>query len=82
MNLAPVLPPFCPLSGNIHHSQIKHFQQTVIGRKHRFCLGNLAKLTVKSLDGIGCVDQPANLLVEFEVGTQMGVSYLSRAERF
>ena len=71
MDLTPVLPPSRPLFGNIHHSQIKHFQQTVIGGKHRFGFGNLAQLTVKSLNGIGRVDQSANFLGKFEVGTQI-----------
>ena len=53
VDLAPVLLPSCPLFGNVHHSQIEHFQQTVIGRKHCFGFGNFTKLAVKPLNGIG-----------------------------
>ena len=45
---APVLPPSGPLFRNIHHSQIQHFQQTVIGGKDGLGLGHLAQLAVES----------------------------------
>ena len=49
----PVLPPSGPLFRNIYHSQIQHFQQTVIGGKDGFGLGHLAQLAVETLNGVG-----------------------------
>ena len=60
---APILPPSGPLFRNIHHGQIQHFQQAVIGGKDGLGLGNLAQLAaVEPLNGIGGVNQPAHLL--------------------
>lgn len=59
---APVLPPSSPLFRNIHHGQIQHFQQAVIGGKDGLGLGHLAQLAVETLNGVGGVDQPAHLL--------------------
>ena len=39
MDHTPVLPPAGPFLRNVHHGQIQHFQQAVIRRKDRFCLG-------------------------------------------
>ena len=49
----PVLPPAGPLLRDIHHGQIQHFQQAVIGGKHGFGFGHLTQLAVEALDGIG-----------------------------
>ena len=49
----PVLPPAGPLLRDVHHGQIQHFQQAVIGGKDRFSLGHLAELAVKALNGVG-----------------------------
>ena len=49
MNHAPALPPAGPLFGNIHHGQIQHFQQAVIGGEYGFGLDHLAQLAVKAL---------------------------------
>ena len=49
----PVLPPAGPFLRNIHHGQIQHFQQAVIGGKHGFTLGHLAQRAVEDLDGVG-----------------------------
>ena len=68
---APVLPSASPFLRNIHHGKIQHFQQTVIRRKHGFCLGHLPKLAVKALDGIGRIDQTANLLGVLEIGAEI-----------
>jgi hypothetical protein len=68
---APVLPPASPLSCDIHHGQIEHFQQAVISRKYRFRLGHLAKLSVEALNGIGGIDQSPNLLGELEIGAEI-----------
>lgn len=48
---APILPTSGPFFRNVHHDQIQHFQQAVIGRKHRFGLGHLVQLAVEALDG-------------------------------
>lgn len=40
---APVLPPSGPFFRNIHHGQIQHFQQTVIGGKDGLGLGHLTQ---------------------------------------
>ena len=53
---APVLPPSGPLFRNIHHGQIQHFQQAVIGGKDGLGLGHLAELAVEALNGIGGID--------------------------
>ena len=56
MDQAPVLPPSSPLFRNIHHSQIQHFQQAVIGGKDGLGLNHLAQLAVKTLNGVGDID--------------------------
>ena len=72
MNDAPVLPPSSPFFRNIHRSQIQHFQQTIISRKYRFGFGDLAQLAVKTLDGVGGIDQSAHLLGVLEIGAEIG----------
>ena len=67
MDAAPVLPPTCPLFRNIHHGQIQHLQQAVIGWEHGFRLGNLAELAVKALNGVGGVDHSANLIIKKKI---------------
>ena len=57
----PVLPPAGPLLRDIHHGQIQHFQQAVIGGKHGFGFGHLAQLAVETLNGVGGVNQPPHL---------------------
>ena len=69
---APVLPPPSPLFRNVHHGQIQHFQQAVIGGKDGLGLGHLAQLAVETLDGIGGIDQPAHLLGVLEIGAEIG----------
>ena len=68
---APVLPSASPFLRNIHHGQIQHFQQAVICGEHGFCLGHLPKLAVKALDGIGRIDQAANLLGVLEISAEI-----------
>lgn len=63
MDDAPILTPPSPFFGNLHHSQVQHFQQAVIGRKNGLGLGHLTKLAVKALNGVGGIDQPPNLLL-------------------
>ena len=53
MNDAPILPPSGPFLRNVHHGEIQHFQQTVIRRKNRLGFGDLAKLAIEALNGIG-----------------------------
>ena len=48
MDAAPVLPPTRPLFRNIHHGQIQHLQQAVIGGKD----GLGAQLAAETLNGI------------------------------
>ncbi len=69
---APVLPPSSPFFCDIHHDQIQHFQETVIGREHGISLGDLAQLAVEALNGVGGVDRPAHLLWVLEIGAQVG----------
>ena len=68
---APVLPSSGPFFRNVYHGQIQHFQQAVIRGKDRLGLCHLAQLAVKSLNGIGGVDQPAYLLGILEVGAEI-----------
>ena len=71
MNHTPVLAAACPLFRDVHHGQIQHFQQAVICGEHGFGLGHLTKLAVKSLNGVGGVDQAADLLGIFEIGAEI-----------
>ena len=73
MDQAPVLPPSGPLFRNIHHGQIQHFQQAVIGEKDRFVLGHLAQLAGEAFNGIGGIDQSMYLLGILEVGAEIGL---------
>ena len=57
VNQAPILPSSGPFFRNVHHGQIQHFQQAIIGRKDGFGLGNLAELAIKALNGVGGVDE-------------------------
>ena len=72
MDQTPVLTAPSPFFCNIHHGQIQHFQQTVIGGKDGFGLGHLAQLAVKSLNGVGGVDQAPYFLGILEVGAEIG----------
>ena len=68
---APVLPSASPFLRDIHHGQIEHFQQAVIRGKHGFCLGHFPELAVEALDGVGRIDQAANLLGVLEIGAEI-----------
>ena len=68
----PVLTAASPFFGNVHHGQIQHFQQAVIGGKHGFGFCHLAQLAVKSFNGISGVDQAPYLLGILEVGAEIG----------
>ena len=46
----PVLPPAGPLLRDVHHGQIQHFQQAVVGGEHGFGFCHLAQLAVEALD--------------------------------
>ena len=48
MDLTPILTVACLFLWDIHHSQIQHFQETLVGRKYRLGFGDLLELTVKS----------------------------------
>ena len=71
MDQAPILPSPSPLFRNIHHGQIEHFQQAIIGRKHRFGLGNLTQLAVKALNCVGGIDQSSYGIRILEIRTQI-----------
>ena len=64
---APITPFSRPFFGDVHHRQIQHFQQAVIGWEHGFRLGNLAQLAVEPFNGIGGVNQCPNLLRILEI---------------
>ena len=68
MDHAPVLAPASPFLYNVHHGQIEHFQQTVIGGENCLGLRYLPELAVESFNGIGGVNQSADLLRKLEVG--------------
>ena len=71
MNDAPILPPSRPFLRDVHHGEIQHFQQAVIRRENRLGFGDLAKLAIETLNGIGRIDQPTNLLRELEIRAQI-----------
>ena len=72
MDDAPILAAPSPFPGNIHHGQIQHFQQTVIGGEDGLGLGYLAKLAVKALNGVGGIDQPPDFLKILEISAEIG----------
>lgn len=67
----PILPSAGPFFCNIHHGKIEHFEQAVVGRKHRFGFRDLAKLTVERLDRVRSIDQPPDLLRKLEIRTEI-----------
>ena len=69
---APVLTPPSPLFRNVHHRQIQHFEKAVIRRENGFCLCHLAQLAVKTLNGVGGINQSPDFLGELEIGAQVG----------
>ena len=71
MDHTPVLPTSGPLFRNVYHGQIQHFQQTVIRREYGFGFRHLAELPVEPLNCVGGIDQPADFLRVFEIGTQI-----------
>ena len=58
MDHAPILATICLFLGNVHHDQIQHSQQGVVGGEHELGLGHLSQLAVKALNGVSSVDQP------------------------
>lgn len=57
MDPSPILSMVSPFFRDIHHAQIQHFQETVIGKEHCFGFCDLSQLSVKSPDGIHSIDQ-------------------------
>ena len=57
---APALTPPGPLFGDIHHSQVQHFQQAVVGGKDGFCLGHLAQLVDDTVLNLGLREYRVN----------------------
>ena len=72
MDAAPILLTTRPLFRNIHHRQIQHFQQTVVCRKDALGFCDLPQLPVKAFDRVRGIDQTADFLRIFEVGTEVG----------
>ena len=68
---APVLTPSRPFFRDIDHCEIKHFQQTVVGRKYRLRFRHFPQLAVESLNRVGGVDEFPKLLRELEVCTEI-----------
>ena len=62
----PVLPPAGPLFRDIHHGQIQHFQQAVIGGKDGFGFGHLTQLAVIIM--VGCFAFMAGMMPHVMAG--------------
>ena len=60
MDLPTILTMPNPFFGNVHHSQIQHFQQAAIGWEYSLGLRDFSKLTVKSFDCICRIVQTPN----------------------
>lgn len=71
MDLPPILTMACPFFRDVHHRQIQHFQQSVIGRKYGPGFCDFPQLTVESLDHVGRVDQAPDRLRLLEIGGQI-----------
>ena len=71
MDLSPILPVSRPFLGDIYHSQIQHFQKTVVRRKYSLGFGDLSKLTVEPFNGIGRIYKCPDFKGIFEVGAQV-----------
>ena len=70
MDQAPILATTSPLFRDVHRRQVQHFQEAVVGREDGLGLGDLAELAVKALNGVGRVDDPADLSGVLEIGAQ------------
>ena len=70
MDLAPVLPVACPFLRNVHHGQIQHFQQAVIGWEYGFGFGHFPQLAVEPFDCIRRVNQTPHRFWIFEISGQ------------
>ena len=68
MDNAPIPALARPFFRDVHHRQIQHFQQAVIGREYRFRLGNLAQLAVEAFYGVCGINQRPNLLRILKIG--------------
>ena len=55
VDYAPILAPSRPFPGNVHHGQIQHFQQAVIGGNGPG-FGHLAQPAVEGRNGVGGAD--------------------------
>lgn len=72
MDAAPILSVTCPLFRNIHHRQIQHFQQTVVCQENALGFCDLPQLPIKTFNRVRGIDQTADFLRIFEVGTEVG----------
>lgn len=71
MNLSPILAMPGPFLRNIHHSQIQHFQLTVIRRKNGLGFGHFPRLLVKSFDCVRRIDQAASRFQILKISVQI-----------
>lgn len=53
---------------DIHRCQIQHFQQIIIRRKYGLGFCRLSQLAIKSLNGIGGINQASYCFRRFEIG--------------
>ena len=72
MDLPPILTVTRPFLRDIHHRQIQHFQQTVICREDALGFCDFPQLPIKAFDRVRGIDQTADFLRIFEVGTEVG----------
>lgn len=72
VDCTPVLTPSCPFPGNVHHGQIQHLEQAVIGGEYGFGFRHLPELAVEAFNSIGGVDQLPDLLGILEIGAEIG----------
>ena len=65
---APILAPARPFLGDVHHGQVQHLQQAVVRWENGLGLGHLPQWAVKTLNGVGGIGQPPDLLGKLEIG--------------
>ena len=70
VDLSPVLPVFVPLFRDIHHCQVKNFQEAVICREYGLGFRYFPQLTVETFNRICCVDKASDCFRIFEMGRQ------------
>ena len=61
MNYALVLTPVCPF-GVVHHGQVRHLKQAVVGGKYGFDFRHFPELAVETFDSVSGINQPRESL--------------------